>query len=70
MGHNITLLNLLTFGVILWLISMLPRPFQIAAGIILILWVLSILGIIAINGLSNIIILLIILGVIAFFFKK
>ncbi len=65
-GHPITLINLIMFFAIASLIELLPTPFNIIAGIILLLWVLSILGILAIGGLglSNILVLAVIIGLV------
>lgn len=63
-GHPITLWNLLTVFVITWLIGILPRPFREIAIVLFILWLLSIIGVLAIAGLSNLLLIAIILGVI------
>ncbi len=63
-NHPITLWNILILAVISWAIGILPRPFQAVASVLLLLWVLSVLGIFAIAGLSNIIVLVIIVGLI------
>lgn len=67
-NHQVTLWELLMLAVICWAIGILPRPFQIAASILLALWILSVLGILAIAGLSNAIILVIIIGLIVSIF--
>lgn len=67
-NHPITLLEILIFLVIGWAISILPRPIQAIASILLLLWILSVLGIFAIAGLHNIIILVIIIGLIVSIF--
>jgi len=53
LGHNVTLWELLMFIVIAWAIESLPSPLRQIAFILIILWLLSILGIVAIAGLSN-----------------
>lgn len=63
-GHLITLWNLLTFALIVWAIGILPRPFREIGSVLLILWVLSIFGILTITGLSNIILIAVIVGLI------
>ncbi len=68
-GQPITLWNILILFVIGTLIGVLPSPFREIAGVLLILWILSVLGIIAIAGLSNILIIAIILGLILFILK-
>lgn len=51
-NHPITLWNLLILLVIIWAIGILPSPFQEIAGVFLILWILAVLGILVIAGLS------------------
>ncbi len=63
-SHPITLLNVIVFLVIASLLELLPYPLNIIAGVVLILWVLSILGIIAIGGLSQILVLAVIIGLV------
>jgi hypothetical protein len=63
-GHVIDLWDLVLFGVILWLIGILPSPFRQIAGVALVLWLLATFGILAIAGLSNIIILAVIVGLV------
>ena len=61
-NHPITLWNVLILLVVGWAISILPRPFREIASVLLLLWVLSVVGILAIAGLSNILVIAIILG--------
>ena len=61
-GHGITLVNLLIFLVILWAIGILPSPLRQIAMVLVVLWLLSILGIIAIAGLSHIFVIAIVIG--------
>ncbi|RJQ36058.1 hypothetical protein C4559_05650 [Candidatus Microgenomates bacterium] len=67
-NHPVTLWEILILIVVGWVISILPRPFQAVGSILLVLWILSVLGIIAIAGLPNIIILVIIVGIIVSIF--
>ncbi len=69
-GRPITLWDLGIFLVILWAIGILPSPFREIAGVLLVLWVLSLFGLIAIAGLSNLIIVAIIVGIVASFIKR
>src|SRR3989344_7259906 len=62
-NHQITLWNVLILLAVGWAISILPRPFREIASVLLLLWVLSVIGILAIAGLSNILIIAIIVGV-------
>jgi hypothetical protein len=59
-NHPVTLWEVLILMVIAWAIGILPRPFQAVASILLLLWILSVLGIFAIGGLSSIIVLVVI----------
>jgi hypothetical protein len=63
-GHAVTLWEILILLVIGWAIGILPRPFQMIASVLLLLWILSVLGIFAIAGLPNLIVLVIIVGLI------
>lgn len=63
-SHAVTLWEILILAVISWAIGILPPPFQTIASVLLILWILSVLGFLAIAGLSNIIVLVIIVGLI------
>lgn len=61
-NHPITLWNVLILLAIGWAISVLPRPFREIASVLLLFWVLSVVGILAIAGLSNILVIAIIVG--------
>lgn len=63
-NHMVTLWEVLILLVISWAIGILPHPFQTIASVLLFLWVLSVLGIFAISGLPNIIVVVIILALI------
>ncbi len=63
-NHAVTLWEVLILMVIAWAIGILPRPFQAVGSVLLVLWVLSVLGIFAIAGLPNILVLVIIIGLI------
>lgn len=67
-GHPISLWNILTLAIIFAIISILPRPFREIASVLLLLWILSILGIFFFTGFSNIVVLVIILGVVILLF--
>lgn len=68
-GHMVTLWEVLILMVITWAISILPRPFQAVASILLVLWLLSLLGIFAIAALPNIIVIVIIAALVLSIFK-
>ena len=63
-GKTITILDLLIFGAIIWLIGILPSPFRQIAGVIALLWLLAFFGFIAIAGLPNILVLVLIIGLV------
>ena len=59
----VDLWNLLTFIILVWLVSILPNPFRVIAGVLLLLWVLAFLGIISVfAGLPSLIVGIIIVG--------
>src|SRR3990167_8008507 len=68
-GKAVTLNDLLLFLVILWLIDILPYPFRAIATVLLLLWLLAIFGIIVIGNFSNIVMIALIIGLIAYIFK-
>ena len=69
-GEAITLVNVLIFFVILWAIGVLPDPFREIAGVLFVLWLLSVLGFIAIAGFSSLLVIAIIVGIVAAVLKK
>ena len=69
-GQAITLWDLITFLIILWILGLLPSPFREIAGVLLVLWVLSLFAIIPIAGLSNLLIIAIIVGIVASIFRR
>lgn len=69
-GRQITLWDVLVFLVILWAVSLLPSPFREISGVLAVLWVLSMLGILAIAGLSNLLIIAVIIGIAAAILRR
>lgn len=67
-NHAIRLWDILILAVIGWAIGILPRPLQAIASVLLLLWILSTLGILSVAGLSNNIVLIIIIGLIVSIF--
>jgi hypothetical protein len=63
-GHPVSLATLLIFLAILWAIGVLPSPLRQIAMVLVLLWILSTLGIIALAGLSNLIIVAILVGLV------
>ena len=69
--HSVTLWELFIFILIIWTVEILPTPFRQIAMAGVLLWVLSTLGIIAISGLSTILTLAFIIGlIIAVLFRQ
>lgn len=69
-GRDITVKDLLIFLLILWLIGLLPRPFREIVSVLFVLWVLTTLGVIAIAGFSNILVLAVVVGVVVFLLRR
>jgi hypothetical protein len=65
-SHVITLWDVLIFLVVIYLIDTLPRPFREIAAVLLVIWFLSTLGFIAIAGLSNLLIISLIIGLVLY----
>jgi hypothetical protein len=65
-GFAITIWDILIFLVFIWLVGSLPSPLRQIAIVFIFVWVLSLFGIIAIAGLSNILVIAIIVGVLLF----
>lgn len=70
LGHSVTLWELLVFLVIAWAMESLPAPLRQIAFVLIILWLLSTLGIIAISGISNLFVGAIIIGLVLAVFQK
>jgi len=51
------------FIIAIWAIGILPSPLKQIAGVLLVLWVLSTLGLVAVAGLSQIIMIAVIVGI-------
>ncbi len=68
-GVPITLWNVLILLVIAWAIGVLPSPIREIAAILLLLWILSTLGILAIAGLSSLLVIAIIVGLALYLFR-
>ncbi len=63
--HLVTLVELLIFLAIVWAVSILPTPLRQIGFAVVVLWVLATLGIIAVAGLSSILVIAVIVGVLA-----
>lgn len=63
-GRPISLWDLLILAIVGWAIGVLPSPFREIASVLLLFWILSTLGVLAVAGLANILVLVIIGGLI------
>lgn len=68
-GQTISLYDLVVFLIILWIVDLLPWPFRGLATVILVLWLLTFFGIIAISGFSNILLIALVVGMVAYIFQ-
>lgn len=64
LGFNLTIEKLLILVVIVWIASSLGGPLRQIVWVLVVLWILSALGIIAIGGLSNLIVVGIVVGLV------
>lgn len=68
-GHKaIGLYDILVFGLIIWLIRILPSPLREIVTVFLLLWLLSFFGVFFLGGFGNLLVLLLILGLIMHLF--
>lgn len=66
---QVSLWNVLVLLIVLWVIGMLPSPFAEIASVFLLLWILAILGVLAISGLPNLLLFAMILGLVVYLFS-
>ncbi len=69
-GQTIDIKDVLIFLLIVWLIGLLPRPFREIVAVLFVLWLLSLFGIVAIAGLTDIIIFAVVVGAIVYLLKR
>lgn len=69
-GQAIDIKDILIFLLIVWLIGLLPRPFREIIAVLFVLWLLSLFGIVAIAGLTDIIIFAIVVGAVVYLLKR
>ena len=69
-GHQISLWNMLTFLILLWVVGVLPRPFREISFVLLILWTISVLGIIGFIGLPGMLLIAIIAGMVVYIVQQ
>lgn len=65
-GLAITIWDILIFLVFMWLVGILPSPLRQIAMIFILVWVLASLGIIAVAGLSSMLVIAIIVGIVLY----
>lgn len=68
-GRSITLIDIIVLIVIAWIVELLPSPFRLIASILLILWALSVVGILGFTGLSSWLMLTIIVGLVFYLLR-
>lgn len=69
-GFDLTIEKILILVVIVWIASSLGGPFRQIVWVLVVLWILSTLGIIAIGGLSNLIVIGIVVGLVLSLIQK
>jgi hypothetical protein len=62
----VSIWDILIFMVLIWLVTSLPSPFRQIAVVFILIWILSLLGVIAVTGLSSILVIAIIVGVLLY----
>lgn len=65
-SQAISLWDVITFALIASLVGILPRPFREIFTVVLALWTLSVLGVIAIGGLSTILLFGVLVGTVVY----
>jgi hypothetical protein len=65
-GLAITIWDALIFLILIWLVGSLPSPLRQIAVVFVLIWILSLLGVIAVAGLSSILLIAIIVGVLLY----
>lgn len=65
-GLAITIWDVFIFLVLIWLVGSLPSPLRQIAVVFILIWILSLLGVIAVAGLSSILVIAIIVGVLLY----
>lgn len=70
LGIHLTVTNLLVLLVLIWVASSLGGPIRQIVWVLVVLWLLSALGIIAVGGLSNLLVIGIAVGIILSMIQK
>ena len=63
-GRPIGLWDLIVFFVLVWVVSILPQPVKGGVILLLLLWILSLLGILTFSGMGSVLLLLLIVALI------
>lgn len=69
-SHQISLWNILTFLLLLWVVGILPSPFREISFVLLILWTLSVLGFIGFVGFPSLVLIAIIAGIVVYLLQR
>jgi hypothetical protein len=70
LGLHLTIQTLLIIAIFVWIASSLGGPFRQIVWVLVVLWILSALGVIVIGGLSNIIVIAIVVGLVLSLVQK
>ncbi len=70
LGFHLTITNLLVLGILIWIAASLGGPLRQIVWVLVVLWILSALGIIAIGGLSNLLVVGIVVGLVLSLLQK
>ena len=62
-GRPITLGNIIALFILVWVLGFLPSPLRQIAMILIVLWLLSLAGILVIAGTSGLLLTLLIVGI-------
>ena len=64
LGFNLTIEKLVVIGILVWIASSLGGPLRQIVWVLVVLWTLSVLGIITVGGLGNLLMIGIVVGLV------
>lgn len=70
LGLDLTIEKILVIGILIWIASSLGGPFRQIVWVLVVLWILSALGIIVVGGLSNLLVIAIVVGLVLSLVQK
>lgn len=70
LGFDLTITNLLVLVILIWIAASLGGPLRQIVWVLVVLWILSALGVIAIGGLSNLLVIGIGVGLVLALIQK